>query len=773
MKVFILLWIGLFSVCYANAQQVITGQVADQSGRPIPFANVLILAATDSALVTGGVTDESGSFRLEAGPSAGLLKVSFIGFEDKYLPLTLGQANLGKITLREATEALAEIVVKGDRPVTRLKGDALVTTVENTLLSKVGSANDVLERIPGIIKKQEEYEVLGKGTPLIYINGRQVRDLSELEQLGADEIRNVELVTNPGARYDATVNAVVRIRTVRRQGEGFGLNLRSSYYQSKNTDLVEQVDLNYRYRGLDLSGSLNYDRTRSYMDAQVRQQNEAGDLWIQENQNWTDSGYDRLRATFSLNYLINEHHSVGAKYDLTAYPYKESTSRTVSDVTLNLVRYDHWESEGKNIDDYQPTSRLNAYYEGKIGNLSIDLNADYYHGRYETRSTTHEYSQEQDDRDILSLNPVRSQLAATKLTLSLPLGRGHLDWGGEYTHTSRTDDYLSESASYIPTSLSEIKEDNLSLFAEYGQSLPFGQFSAGLRYEHVAFDYFANRQPVPEQSRKFDNLFPNLSVAASIGPVQAQLSYAIKTKRPDYFYLSNNTTYLNRFTLKKGNPTLRHELTHDLTLASAWRFLQLAVSFQQKRHMIMTWGMPQEDHPEVTVIQPINFDKLPQLSAFLSAAPKIGIWSPTWSIGVMKQWLDIQSQGNRYVLSQPVWNGMFDNTFTLPWGLLFSVNISYTSKGHMANFYNARHLWVCDVSLRKSFLNDALSLELRGKDLFNRNWNNSVCYFDRMIGWELDKYDSREFVLTLRYKFNATKSRYKGTGAGKDAINRL
>lgn len=126
----------------------VTGQVADQSGRPIPFANVLILAATDSALVTGGVTDESGAFRLEAGPSAGLLKVSFIGFEDKYLSLTSGQANLGTITLREATEALAE--------------------------------------------------------------------------------------------------AVVRIRTVRRQGDGFGLNARSSWYQSEhNTDLVEQLEKIY------------------------------------------------------------------------------------------------------------------------------------------------------------------------------------------------------------------------------------------------------------------------------------------------------------------------------------------------------------------------------------------------------------------------------------------------------------------------------------------------------------------------------------------------
>ena len=187
------------------------------------------------------MTDESGAFRLEAGPSAGLLKVSFIGFEDKYLPLTSGQANLGTITLREATEALAEVVVKGDRPVTRLKGDALVTTVENSLLAQVGSANDVLERVPGITRKSNDVlEVLG-----------------ELEQLNSNEIASIELVTNPGARYDATAKAVVRIRTVRRQGDGFGLNARSSWYQSEhNTDLVEQLGLNYRHDNLDLFATI-------------------------------------------------------------------------------------------------------------------------------------------------------------------------------------------------------------------------------------------------------------------------------------------------------------------------------------------------------------------------------------------------------------------------------------------------------------------------------------------------------------------------------------
>ena len=85
-------------------------------------------------------------------------------------------------------------------------------TVENTLLSKLGTAEDVLARVPGIIKKQDGFEVFGKGEPLIYINGRQMRDVSELDRLKSEDIKSVELITTPGARYDATVRAVVKIR---------------------------------------------------------------------------------------------------------------------------------------------------------------------------------------------------------------------------------------------------------------------------------------------------------------------------------------------------------------------------------------------------------------------------------------------------------------------------------------------------------------------------------------------------------------------------------
>ena len=172
--------------------------------------------------------------------------------------------------MQEDINLLSEVVVKGNLPVTRMKGDAMVTNVENSVLSKAGSANDVLTKIPGITKKQDAFEVFRKGTPLIYINGRKLHDLSELERLNSNEIKNVQVIRNPGSRYDATVKAVVRIQTVKRQGDGFGFNLRSSYYQSKNTDLIEQANFNYRHNNLDIFGSIYYNQMESWQDFSMK-----------------------------------------------------------------------------------------------------------------------------------------------------------------------------------------------------------------------------------------------------------------------------------------------------------------------------------------------------------------------------------------------------------------------------------------------------------------------------------------------------------------------
>lgn len=132
--------------------------------------------------------------------------------------------NVGVITMEEDSKMLGEVVVKSSRPVTAIKGNALVTTVANTQLSHAGTANDVLRQVPMVTGRDGNFEVFGKGTPLIYINGRVVQDKNELVQLNSQDIKNVEVITNPGAKYDASVKSVIRIRTKPSQGEALGWN---------------------------------------------------------------------------------------------------------------------------------------------------------------------------------------------------------------------------------------------------------------------------------------------------------------------------------------------------------------------------------------------------------------------------------------------------------------------------------------------------------------------------------------------------------------------
>ena len=150
--------------------QTVKGKLVDESNHPLPYANVVLLSLPDSAFVSGTISGEDGLFKLEATSVNQIVKISSIGYKTVYKPTT--PANMGIVQLVSDARMLGEVVVKANLPVTRIKNDALETNVQGTVLSKAGTAEDVLAHIPGLQKKADGFEVLGKGSPLIYINGR-------------------------------------------------------------------------------------------------------------------------------------------------------------------------------------------------------------------------------------------------------------------------------------------------------------------------------------------------------------------------------------------------------------------------------------------------------------------------------------------------------------------------------------------------------------------------------------------------------------------------
>ena len=751
--------------------QSVSGKLVDENSHPLPYANVVLLSLPDSTFVSGTVSGEDGTFTLEATSENRIVKISSIGYKTVYKPVS--PANIGIVQLVSDAQMLGEVVVKGNLPVTRMKGDAMVTSVENSVLSKVGSANDVLTKIPGITKKQDAFEVFGKGTPLIYINGRKLHDLSELEQLNSDDIKSVEVIRNPGSRYDATVKAVVRIQTVKRQGDGFGFNLRSSYYQSDNTDLIEQANLNYRHNNLDIFGSVYYNQIESWQDFTLQLEERGTKVWNHDMKSYGEFYSKMLSGNIGFNYQLNDNHAFGMKYKSGKTLNERNPLSKETNINVDNVFYDNIKVNSCDNYYYDPDHELNAYYNGQFDDVNIDFNADYLQNGKSSNSVFQEISQTSENRDVHSVNNVKNRLVAGKLTLSLPLGGGTFAVGSEVTYTHRNDDYLNEE-NYVPTSYSKIEELNATGYAEYNRSFPWGDWSLGLRYEHVKFDYYEDRKHIDEQSRTFDNFFPNISFSTQLGKVQAQLSYTAKTQRPSYSELSNNVFYSDRFTLQKGNPTLRPTIIHDLTLSGAWRFLQMSLSYSQTKDWILNWGELVNEDASLTMLSKRNWDKsIPMFTAFLSASPKIGCWSPMMSVGMQKQWLSVDYFKETKSLDHPLFIASFSNTWELPLGFMIGLDSYIQSAGATQNIYSEKPNGYVNVSVRKSFLNDALSVELRGNDIFKTNRISYSMYSGDYYLYQKSAWDRQEFAVTVRYKFNTAKSKYKGTGAGDSQKSRM
>ena len=761
----------IYIECMQKSETKLSGRIIDKDDQPIAYASVSLFSLGDSVFITGGVSNEAGDFVIPCTAQSVIARITCIGYKTIERLFRVGY--IGAIKMSPDSYTLNGVTVKGSVPQYQKGDEGLITNVEHTVLSKLGTGEDVLAHVPGLTKKQEGFEVFGKGSPLIYINGRQMRDASELDQLKSEDIKSVELVTNPGAKYDASVKAVVKIRTKMIHGDGFGFDARSSYFQSENTDFMDQLNWNYRHNSLDVFGMFRWSQANTHYESNTTTLVEADTLWQQEFHQEIKHTRRVFTSDIGTNYSIDSDNSVGFKYTLQLRPDMNFSPYSVSEVTANGQSYDRLENNVDRRQAYRPNHLLNVYYSGKIGKARIDFNTDYLRNQNSDRVIYDERSRDRQDRIVHSANTERNQLLASKLTVDYPLLGGNLTIGAEYTHTMRNDDY-SNIEGYVPTSLAELKESHIAPFAEYSRQIAILRLAAGLRYEWVDFDYYENGLHLDEQSRTFNNLFPSLSLVTKLGQLQLQLGYTNKTSRPTYKQLSNNVTYGNRFLMQSGNPFLNQERIHDLSLIGVWKYLQFNVCYTDHRDAIVYWSEQQASSSAVSRISYQNLPTIKSVSAQMAVSKKVGVWSPQVSIAVQKQWLTLHTNVRDYKLNTPTWQFNLDNAFDFGHGWIASADAYLTTKG--GDYMNGSQPYndaSVIISLTKSLLNDRLSIRLQGNDLFHTERQGGLIYSGSLQTKQIGKRDSREIGITVRYKFNTTRSKYKGTGAGNAEKNRL
>ena len=692
------------------------------------------------------------------------------------------------------TQQLDGVMVKGRLPKTRVKGDAMRTTVTGTILEKAGTVSDALGKIPSLEAERDgTVKVTGRGEAEVYINGRRVLDVKELSRLRSDQIQYVDVVHNPGARYAASVKAVVRITLKKAQGEGISFqDYVDGMYQYGHT-LTNNLDVNYRTGGLDITASLwagRYGHSKSLQENTLTYYagpDRIDGVSTQESKNIWKGWSPQLQV----NYIVNENHSFGAFYKYDRHPNGSLNGWFNTDNYENGIFRERSESNIVQEDEFKKHI-FNAYYNGKIGQLGIDLNIDGLFDDTQSPGSTGETTK--DATGIPTLRSIESNTNsgnnfwATKLIFSYPVWKGNLALGGEYSYNHRTDAYSYQATDYVPVKATdtEINEKSTAVFVEYGRQFGKVFAQAGLRYEHLTNDYFNFGKKEDEVCRDYGDWFPTAVVSMPIGKMQLALSYRRDIERPNYSNLTSSTIYINRYTYQSGNPYLLPTYTHSLVLNAAYKWANLTLNYGRVKDFLTmsTEPFPGSADPLVSLVRPINSQEdFNRFNIQLSARPNFQFsvfnsqlkWHPVWSFTTQLQdYKSPTADGSVITLNHPWFAIGWQNDIELPHGFRLNASVQLTSKGDYSNcrMTSARlftHVGLQrDISLHRV---GTLTFDLRCGDPFHTNKTDAILYGYREL--TMHNPARRTFLLDLTWKFNEARSKYRGSGAGEKQKARM
>lgn len=733
------------------------------------LVNVVLL--NDSTFIEGTVTDDRGAFLLEnADASANIVRIKMIGYEELVLPIP-ADGNLSTLSLSPSAMKLGEVVVKGDVPTTKVKGNALVTRIENSILATAGSANDVLKNIPMVTGDDGNFSVFGRGNAIIYINGRLIRSANDIGMLSSRDIKEIQVITNPGARYGADVNAVIRIVTKKPVGDGFSIAASAAARYNKWCTTEEQLSLKYRTRGLEIFGVGSFSYGKNYHDEHSVTTNYGKS--VLESVSYLSFPYTQTNiiGKIGFNYQFNKNHSIGAYYRHYSNKYIED-GHSMSEITENGVLSESSFSDYKGWFKTLPGHSANLYYIGTVGKFTFDFNGDYMQTKNNNRSCHHEQNLFSDNREVTTFNNTRNRLFAEKATVSYDLPEGNILIGEEYTDSRSRNDF-SNPENILSSELSDVRENNIGIFAEISHT--FGKFSAtaGVRYEHVKSNYYQNDRLMLEQSRTYNNLFPSANVSWSPGEFGFSLAYSNRISRPSYSSLSGNYFYSNSIHYTRGNPYLRPEKRHEFSAMASWKYITLSAQYTISKDVITQVNEPYEGDEKISVFTLTNTPDRKQFALFLNASPKFGIYRPSLSLSMWKQWFGINYRDGYENFNSPFFTLQLRNTFILPRDWVIEASLWWRSHGDSKNWIYTHTLSTVDLRVYKMFLKKSLTVYLSANDIFNGMVSHADSYSGNIRMQTNVNNHQRHIRLTIHYNFNTTKSRYKGKGAGQSEKDRL
>lgn len=769
-----------------SQQYVLKGKVANQSGTPVEFVLASLLKS-DGVAVAQVVTDSLGRFSMKAEKGNYRLLLEQLGTEFKKEEILLDQdMDLGAIEINEAVE-LEGVVLTSRKKRIEQKVDRLVFNVENAVMATGGTALDALKATPTVRVQNEAISIVGKGQVLVMIDDRLHRMPQEdlvafLKSIPSDNIRSIEVITTPPAKYDAEGNSgLINIRLKKAKANSWNANIGTTYTQRTYASGNVQGMFVYNYEKLSLQASVNKgtEKLRTTSDSRIFY---ADEVWKQQLRNKSES--DALSLGFGADYKMTDKWTTGIKY-LGSFTDKTSANnpftKRIDNTTGNANGFIASDASGN---DKPEMNSINWYHSFALDSLgkSISVDVDYFD--YRKKDYRFFKGNEQDrDRNTIpgtffsSTNTNTNKIGnySVKLDVVLPYEWANIGFGGRFFHTNTSNDLLVFD-NETGTPVLNTDQSNRFTYKEYNKALYFSaskkisdkwETQLGIRMEATQTKGYSENLD-QANSNNYVKFFPTAYVTYVLDENNSlSLNYSRRIRRPDFDYLNPFVIRTSPYYFSEGNPFLKPSLIDNL---------EFSYIRNQKWVNSVYFSQVSDFGQELAIVDPVsNITKSTPLN--YADTYQIG-FSTYYNFNKFSWWNSFTGFNANYqhvrsktafIRSVEGHNGYLysNNDFTLnkSRSLFLGANYGLQLPGRY-QIFNISTLHMLDISMKFLALNKSLSITVTAEDLLNAQ-RPLIQYDSNGIRNDIKSYgDTRGFRIALSYKFGnkEIKSRQRDFG---------
>ena len=769
----------LLPLLSAQAQYTVTGTVVDKvSGEAVPYANVALYASGETAVAQGGISDGQGSFTLQQVPGGQYkLSVRFVGYAPNVTSrhFTLDQdLNVGTVKMAKQSTELDAVVVEAaevKQPVeTNLEG--MTIRPEQNISNLGGSVLDVLRNTPSVSVGQDGGLTLrGSSSTNILINGRNSAIATDLSQIPASAIKNIDIINNPNAKYDAAgTGGVVNIKL--KQGQDMGTHGNAEFTLGSRMRTNASVRLSHQNEKINLYGGYSYRSFPSIATATVERETFGADGTLLRQ------GRDVERSDFShtANYGVDYYFG---KNKLTYEGVFEAEGEEDTELTTSRLFGGNGSLDLYNVRDNLETE----------DNYTLDNSIAYEHffnqpGRELRASASYSYRDEVETQDAAtqSLNedgtpteaPADRQRATTdelsrigvlqvdyvhpfgeanKLEVGLKTILRDLDTDFDFDNfdndTQQWEDNPGVSNNFV------YQENVYAAYAVYSHSFEKIDLSGGIRFEQSVIDTEL-RNTGEQNDQRYLDPFPSFSAQYHLTEDQSlKFTYSRRIDRPGSWRLNPFRDIADTLNVRFGNPNLQPEYIQSLEFGHKVSFERADLTstlFYRRTNGLVDYVVNVTDNG-VSERRPEN---LASGTAYgielINTAELFPWWNLNVSYSLFRSVIDGTNLDASYTNDALAWNAKLVSNFVLPGKVDLQFTGNYEAPEAEAQGFDDERYYV-DASLQRGFLDDKGSVSLSVRDIFNTYQFGSEAETEAFRQYFTYKRDSRMVLLTVGYKF--------------------